>query len=72
MNVITSPEEFSNLFEQNNVSFEETLKVPKLVNLANQHGEKSEIITSPFIKENCCSTEKRKPKLRKTKLNLSR
>ena len=44
--VINSPEEFNKLFEHTNVSFEEILKVLKLVNLTNRHGKKSNIITS--------------------------
>ena len=49
---------------------EETLKLPKLFNLKNQHGGKAEIINSPLIKK-CDRTKKRKPKLTKIKSNLN-
>ena len=65
--------------EKKNVSFEEILKVPKLVNITNKRGEKSEIITSSPYKRKLKkdqwtktkkTKEETKPKGQKAKVNL--
>ena len=65
--------------EKKNFSFEEILKVPKLVNITNKRGEKSEIITSSPYKRKLkkdqwaktkITKKETKPKGQKAKVNL--
>ena len=56
--------------EKKDFSFEEILKVPKLVNITNKRGEKSEIITSSPYKRKLKKDQWAKTKKTKRKLNL--
>ena len=76
INMAILSEEANISLEKNNISFEEILQVPKLTNLANRRGEKSEIITgSPYkrkLQEEQEQGKKKKPtkktKTKETKL----